>query len=164
MRSDTEDRTAAFEAVCALSSCLSAHLADDEPAVLAAMRDLLVRVHADGEDAARHRLAWLSIALASLTAESMCKQYGPGGGVFAIFNQAREIPFDRLPEWDQVAVTAVVANMNGDVDGASHLIREYAEAATCGQLTEMLTTLIPIYTTAERGQRATGAHRRPGQY
>jgi hypothetical protein len=163
MPSEVQERTEAFEALCALGACLAAHIDGDIDGVTTAMRDLLDRVHVGGEEAARHRLGWLAIALASMTGETMIRQYGPGGGIFAIYNNAREIHFDELPEPDQVAVTAVVASMNGDSEGAGNLVREYASAARCAQVAEMLATLISLHTAASRCERPPGAHSRPKQ-
>jgi hypothetical protein len=161
MPSDVQERTSQFETLLALGRVLCAHIDGDTPAVATEMKDLLDRVHTDGEEVARYRFWWLSLALANMTSDALIRQYGPGGGVFAIFNDARPIHFDELPECNQIAVTAVVACMNDDDDGAARLLREYTSAAFCAQVAEMLSTLVSLHTAAARCERPPGAHRRP---
>lgn len=161
LQAELDERTSQFETLLALGNVLSTHIEGDMPAVVKGMGDLLDRVHADGEEVSRYRFWWLSLALANMTADTMIKQYGPGGGIFAIYNNAREIHFDELPECDQTAVTAVVACMNGDEEGAARLLREYTANAFCGRVAEMLSTLISLHTAASRCERPSGSHRRP---
>ena len=148
-----------FRAIRALGATLAAHRDGDSSGALVALADVITIASHDGEHAARHRLAWLSTALATMTAEQRLRGQPRAGGPWAIDANAGPVPFDDLPEPERVALTAVVTSMNGDDDGATHLLHEYAHTTGAAAIAETLANLVVMHTRAQVTR--TGAHRRP---
>lgn len=150
-----------FRTIRALGATLAAHRDGDHTAALVALADVITIAGRDGEYAARHRLAWLSTALATMTAEQRLRGQPRAGGPWAIVADAGPVPFDDLPEPERVALTAVVTSMNGDDDGTTHLLHQYAHATGAHAIAETLANLVVMHTRAQCTR--TGAHRRPDE-
>lgn len=153
---------ASFRTIRALGATLAAHRDGDTTASLVALADVITLASNDGEYAARHRLAWLSTALATMTAEQRLRGQPRVGGPWAIDAHAGPVPFDDLPESERVALTAVVTSMNGDDDGTTHLLHDFAHATGAAAIAETLANLVVMHTRAQSA-RTTGAHRRPDE-
>lgn len=149
----TTDQERANAALEALDTCMTAHLQGDLVSAEFAMHTVIGLVHIDGDYRARHRLAFLTFALAKIVGEEIAAKYGVPGSSWLIRRNAGGEAFDDLPDGAQIAVTCVVSCLNDDEEGAAEVLADVANRSGDGakRLAEMLGALVALHTQTHRG-------------